>query len=251
MWRVMTAWRLIVGPPGTGKTTALLRVLREELDRGVPPDRIAFWSFTRAARLEALGRVHVELGLSEDDMPWLRTVHSTAYRLLHVRPERLMLDERWQEFGKKHGYTLSSIYAEDLAEPPRRTDADTMRYVLGWGRCRRYDVATTHNRSRIAVHGALFRLFWERYEEFKRAHDLLDFSDIVEDVIARERRPDINVALIDEAQDLSPLEIAAIPIKRSTRSRERRPTGCSGSRTARCRRRTSRRATASRGARTR
>ena len=33
------------GPPGTGKTTTLLKKIEEHLDQGTDPDRIAFISF--------------------------------------------------------------------------------------------------------------------------------------------------------------------------------------------------------------
>ena len=37
---------IILGPPGTGKTENLLRIVDRELKNGTPPDRIAFVSFT-------------------------------------------------------------------------------------------------------------------------------------------------------------------------------------------------------------
>ena len=34
------------GPPGTGKTTTLLRHVEQHLDEGIAPDQIAFISFS-------------------------------------------------------------------------------------------------------------------------------------------------------------------------------------------------------------
>jgi len=211
----MTSWRLIVGPPGTGKTTELLRVLRSEIDQGVPPERIAFLSFTRAARLEALTRVTKELGLSEDDMPWCRTVHSAAYRLLKIPPSAIMMDERWNEFAKKYGYEFSGVQHDEIGaplEPPARTPDDGLRWVYSWGRSRRLGIEATAARAPMRVDRLELFQFAYRFDSFRKTHNLLDFTDMVERVVERQLAPSIDVALIDEAQDLSPLEIAAIKI---------------------------------------
>src|SRR5262249_42035671 len=55
--------RVVLGPPGCGKTTRLLELLDVELRRGVDPDRIGFVTFTRAARRQAQQQVGKRLGL--------------------------------------------------------------------------------------------------------------------------------------------------------------------------------------------
>ena len=39
--------QIILGPPGTGKTSTLLGLLEEELDRGTCPEDIGFFTFTK------------------------------------------------------------------------------------------------------------------------------------------------------------------------------------------------------------
>ena len=48
--------KIILGPPGTGKTENLLRIVDQELKDGTAPDRIAFVSFTTKATNEARDR---------------------------------------------------------------------------------------------------------------------------------------------------------------------------------------------------
>jgi len=207
--------RVILGPPGCGKTQRLLGLLDEELEGGTPPQRIAFVTFTRAARREVQGRVRSRFELGEDALPWLRTIHSAAYRLLELGGGRILDDKAWAKFGERYGYrfTPQGRYAYDPDGDPgallRRTDEDLVRYVYDWGRnCR---LTPEQTLARCPVEGlkaTLFRSFVERLERFKRVENHLDFTDLLERVLSAGLRPDVDVAFTDESQDLSPLQAA-------------------------------------------
>ncbi len=70
---------LILGGPGAGKTNRLLTLMEEHLEAGVPPERIGFVSFTRKAAEEARERAKKKFGLTGDDLPFVRTLHSLCY----------------------------------------------------------------------------------------------------------------------------------------------------------------------------
>ena len=207
---------MILGPPGCGKTTELLDRLEAELKRGTLPARMAFVSFTQAARLEALDRVDTRFGLSRGDLPWFRTIHSAAFRLLGLTPRQVMTRGAWEEFATDSGYRLSEFddTGEDdlaaVAEPPRRSKDDLLRYVYQWGQNRRLDVERALGRCPVIVSALAFRLFARRLGEFKTRQCLVDFSDMLERVLGAGLRPEVDVAFVDEAQDLSPLQIAVV-----------------------------------------
>jgi DNA helicase-2/ATP-dependent DNA helicase PcrA len=207
------ALHLVLGPPGTGKTTRLLDLLHAELERGTPADRIAFVSFTRAAREEACSRVRRDLRLGDDELPWFRTIHSAAYRLRGLTKAKVMGPAAWFTFALKHGYDLSSPTADsddDPLAPPARTSDDLLRWVLDWSRNRRLTLDQGLGCSRVNVPAVHARRFAERLEAFKAERGLVDFAGMLERVLIEGQRPDVEVAFIDEAQDLSPLQIAVV-----------------------------------------
>lgn len=76
--------RVLLGSAGTGKTSRVLTLLDEAIERtGARPENVLFASLTRAARKEAADRAGARWGVSADLLMktfWFRTVHAVAYR---------------------------------------------------------------------------------------------------------------------------------------------------------------------------
>ena len=88
----------IFGPPGTGKTTTLLNMVEKSLDSGITPSQVGFFAFTKKAANEARERAAKRFDLeSEEDLPYFRTIHSLAYRLMSIRESQMMGAQNYKE----------------------------------------------------------------------------------------------------------------------------------------------------------
>ena len=72
--------QVILGPPGTGKTSTLLGLLEEELDRGTCPEDIGFFTFTKQAVQEGKSRAMSKFAITKNQQPYFRTLHSLCFQ---------------------------------------------------------------------------------------------------------------------------------------------------------------------------
>ena len=94
---------IIMGPPGTGKTENLLRIVDRELKEGTAPDRIAFVSFTNKATDEARDRAKAKFNLTDNDFPFFCTLHAFGKRQLGFTKSEVMDKQDYREFADKYG----------------------------------------------------------------------------------------------------------------------------------------------------
>ena len=125
-----------------------------------------------------------------------------------------MSDEHWSEFGELHGYKFTRQATDHHAASwflPYRTADDQLRFAHDWGRNCRLPLDQVPGRcptGRVAPDQ--FRTYIERLGRFKAERGLTDFCDMLAEVLEGEMAPPVDVAFIDEAQDLSPLQIAVV-----------------------------------------
>ena len=106
---------IILGPPGTGKTTTLLNLVDQFIQKGIRPKQIGYFSFTRKAAREAATRAAEKFGLDpENDLENFRTLHSFAFNRLGMTKEKMMTAEDYKEFGQLVGVPIKTAsYSTD------------------------------------------------------------------------------------------------------------------------------------------
>ena len=197
---VMKVW----GPPGTGKTTRLMQLLTQELERGVPSERIAFLCHTNAA-----ADVVAERAGEGVDKRWFRTIHSACVRRLGIPRESIVDAVDYAEFSRKTGMRIISERADGLLEDGAFYIANNYGPVL-----RAYDLARLTGRTledvvaNMPPHSTLVSArrvhFIRAWEAYKSAHGLFDFTDMLLKYEASDVGPlPCDVVFLDEAQDLS------------------------------------------------
>jgi len=200
-------WLKILGPPGTGKTAELLNLLEKELSEGILPERIAFLTFTRAARIEALQRAQK----TEKEFPYLKTIHSICYHQLAIGRDQIARPENIRSFGKKIGLRLTgSDFDPWIEEFERGIDAPTKDDILiqanHHGRHRKIFLkeALAEVSTEVDYHYAVW--LTKAYRAWKDAEGILDYTDLLSKYVEYGKPLDIDVMFIDEAQDLSKLQ---------------------------------------------
>jgi superfamily I DNA/RNA helicase len=197
------------GPPGTGKTTTLLNRLEEHLaiDR-TPAERVAFLTFTRRARAEAVERVGRVLNIVPRNLPHFRTIHSMAFKALKLSDGDVMGREALTEFGTLMGVELGTVsYTEQAAEGlSSQQSGDHMLAIDNLARLRGVDAKRVWNDAQSTFEWPVVDQFCRSYAEYKREKGLLDFTDVLLEYAQRGTPLDVDVSFVDEAQDLSALQ---------------------------------------------
>ena len=77
------SWNIVLGPPGTGKTTFLLNKVEELFKEDIQPYELAYLAFTKKAATEALTRAVDKFDYEQDQLIYFRTIHSLCYVSYH------------------------------------------------------------------------------------------------------------------------------------------------------------------------
>jgi DNA helicase-2/ATP-dependent DNA helicase PcrA len=193
----------VFGPPGTGKTTFLLDVVDQAIRTGTPPERIAYVAFTKRAAEEAASRAMSRFGLTKEQLLWFRTLHSMAFKTLGMSRDDVMQEHHEKELCYEMGFQFSP--AHDIAMVRTgKTLGDKVAIIQSLSRLR--GVTIEQQWEECNFHDCLLEVAKQWHfglQRYKATHGLVDYTDMLEQF---NTVLDVDLFILDEAQDLSPLQ---------------------------------------------
>ena len=187
---------IILGPPGTGKTTKQLLLLEQELNN-YSANEIAFVSFTKKGVSEGVDRAKDKFSLSNKDLQYFRTIHSIAFNVGAYTKSDVLSREHYKEFSTAMGMNFTGYYTEEFYH-------NDDRYLFYHG--------LTQNNPRLAeeyiatLDQNIVKHVSHNYELFKKVKSKIDFNDMILNYLKHGASLNVRCVFIDEAQDLTTLQ---------------------------------------------
>jgi DNA helicase-2/ATP-dependent DNA helicase PcrA len=200
--------RKILGPPGTGKTTKLLRYVKTFLKLGTPIDKIGYFAFTTKAANEAIDRMlDYHTAFQRKDLKYFRTLHSLAFTRLGLKKSQVLQDEHYEDIGRKLGIEVT-VYSNG-EEKTGFVDSDSEYFnIINAARIKGVSVEEEYNTDMYSedIDKHQLKILKDELDNYKKAFKLIDFTDMIESFNVAEMCPKYDVIFVDEAQDLSPVQ---------------------------------------------
>ena len=228
----------IFGPPGTGKTTELLRILKGKLDYGYSKADVCLVGYARATATTLQLRCKNEFNFEEEELDSIRTIHSLCKETL-PKEFQLLTNSDKKYLNKilnwpRSQWSTREQYKQQIRkeDDPENEDDDEERKKLekerrkflenkldlinkgrstfshgnSWLSVKHYfqEVQEDYKFNNIQLNDLEFT--YNTYKDYKKAYGIIDFTDML--ALALEPNiilPNYDIIFVDECQDLNPL----------------------------------------------
>ena len=195
------------GPAGTGKTTTLLRHIERHLDEGVPPDKIAFISFSVKAADEGKNRARTRFGLDKDELVYFCTSHAFCKRVMGIT--RVLEGVDIEEFLDVYRFPLTKSYQGNTKKSLEAMLEDPYFQIIENAKASCHSVSSerlkTSVKERRRIVPALLDPMAKAWAEYREEQGIYSFADMIVEFLEKGKVPPLEVLIVDEAQDLAEL----------------------------------------------
>lgn len=191
---------------GSGKTSFALKQVEKHLAEGIPPERIAFVTFTKKGAEVAQLRVAAQTGIPLKRFPHFRTIHSTCFRGVHASRPMMMNRQRYIEFGDYAGYDMRMVGLNAGDMDIVDWDAIRDRDLVALEQLYRNNLPYYEEYAANRIEAGRLTEFIVSYEAYKKQNHYTDFTDLLEKYKEQGLTEDVDVLVLDEAQDCTLLQ---------------------------------------------